>query len=45
MKSQSVGDECFLLTELPKGSGHVLTLRTSPDHPNHTSVLTHVIVF
>jgi hypothetical protein len=40
-----VGDECHLIKEVPSGDGHVLTLKTSPDHPNHNSILSHVIIF
>jgi hypothetical protein len=43
--SRFAGDDCFLLTEVPKGSGHVLSIKTSADHPHHTSVLSHVIIF
>lgn len=42
-KRQYMNDECTKLNEIPNGD-HVLTIRTDPKHPGHTSALSHIIV-
>lgn len=39
-----VQDECTQLFDIPNGDS-VLTIRTDPEHPQHTSSLSHVIIF
>lgn len=38
------GDECTQLFEVPNGDS-VLTIRTDPEHPTHTSSLSHIVIF
>ena len=40
-----VGDDCTRLGTIPLGGEHVLSIRTDPNHPLHTSSLTHLITF
>lgn len=39
-----VQDECTQLFDIPNGDS-VLTIRTDPEHPQHTSSLSHIIIF
>lgn len=39
-----VGDECTSVYDVPPGE-HVLTISTDPNHPDHTSSFSHVVIF
>lgn len=39
-----MADECTQVWNVPPGE-HVLTIRTDPDHPAHTSSFSHIIIF
>ncbi len=39
-----VQDECTQLYEIPNGDS-VLTIQTDPNHPAHTSSLSHIVIF
>ncbi len=43
-KRRYVSDECTQLQEFPNGDS-ILTIRTDPNHPTHTSSLSHIVIF
>ncbi len=44
VRRRYVQDECTQLLDVPNGDS-VLTIRTDPAHPDHSSSLSHIVIF